>query len=73
MKNCCVERFILQYSPHAQTHKHIHIVLFFTDSNKTLNQAPAKLKPIQIYLFTLYLILIFSIIQSVICHLRYTL
>lgn len=70
MKNCCVERFILQYSPHAQTHKHIHIVLFFTDSNKTRNQAPAKLKPIQIN--TLYLILIFSIIQSVSC-IRYTL
>lgn len=70
MRNCCVERFILQYSPHAQTENNIHIVLFFTDSNKTLNQAPAKLKPIQIN--TLYLILIFSIIQPVSC-IRYTL
>lgn len=71
MKNCCVERFILQYSPHTQTLKHTHIVgFFFTDSNKTLNQAPAKVKPIQIN--TLYLILIFSIIQSVSC-IRYTL
>lgn len=39
MKNCCVERFILQYSPHAQTHKHIHIVVFYGFEQNTKSSA----------------------------------
>lgn len=42
----CRKVFMKILSIHTDTHT--HIVLFFADSNKTLNQASAKHKPIQV-------------------------